>query len=78
MVFKKFCTVFIYQLYLCFSNDNFFSVHIKAYYYGKKKKKLGRPPVGFSNVEDGQKKVGKRKKKNGFLNSHAGEDDKVS
>ncbi|KAK6993736.1 scm-like with four MBT domains protein 1 [Biomphalaria glabrata] len=49
-----------------------------TYYYGKKKKKLGRPPVGFSNVEDGQKKVGKRKKKNGFLNSHAGEDDKAS
>lgn len=44
----------------------------------RKRKKLGQPPVGFSNVDDGQKKVGKRKKKNGFLNSHAGEDDKVS
>ncbi|KAI8786355.1 scm with four MBT domains protein 1 [Biomphalaria glabrata] len=28
-----------------------------TYYYGKKKKKLGRPPVGFSNVDDGQKKL---------------------
>ncbi|KAH9504832.1 Scm-like with four MBT domains protein 2 [Bulinus truncatus] len=51
-----------------------------TYYYGKKKKKIGRPSTGFSNL-DGQKKPGKRKKKkcNDFLNSQQnGEDDKAS
>ncbi|KAK6175906.1 hypothetical protein SNE40_014282 [Patella caerulea] len=34
-----------------------------TYYYGKKKKKIGRPPGGHSNLENGQKKCGKKKKK---------------
>lgn len=31
-----------------------------AYYYGKKKKKIGRPPGGHSNLENGPRKPGKR------------------
>ncbi|XP_021367553.1 scm-like with four MBT domains protein 1 isoform X2 [Mizuhopecten yessoensis] len=31
-----------------------------TYYYGKKKKKLGRPPGGHTNLEHGPKKPGKR------------------
>ncbi|CAL1529108.1 unnamed protein product [Lymnaea stagnalis] len=40
-----------------------------TYYYGKRKKKIGRPPGGHSNLENGQKKPGKRKKRKnlGFL-----------
>lgn len=35
-----------------------------AYYYGKKKKrKVGRPPGGHSNLENGQKRPGKRGRK---------------
>ncbi|XP_005111500.1 scm-like with four MBT domains protein 1 [Aplysia californica] len=34
-----------------------------TYYYGKRKKKIGRPPGGHSNLENGQKKPGKRKKR---------------
>ncbi|XP_071081791.1 scm-like with four MBT domains protein 1 [Haliotis cracherodii] len=34
-----------------------------TYYYGKKKKKVGRPPGGHTNLEDGPKKPGKRRKR---------------
>lgn len=34
-----------------------------AYYYGKKKRKIGRPPGGHTNLENGAKKPGKRKKR---------------
>lgn len=34
-----------------------------ADYYGKKKRKIGRPPGGHSNLENGPKKPGKRRRK---------------
>ncbi|CAG5126728.1 unnamed protein product, partial [Candidula unifasciata] len=34
-----------------------------TYYYGKRKKKIGRPPGGHSNLEKGQKKPGKHRKR---------------
>ncbi|XP_036366059.1 scm-like with four MBT domains protein 1 isoform X1 [Octopus sinensis] len=37
--------------------------YIPAYYYGKKKRKIGRPPGGHSNLENGPRKTGKRRKK---------------
>ena len=41
-----------------------FSYLSLAYYYGKKKKrKIGRPPGGHSNLENGPKKPGKRRKR---------------
>ena len=30
-------------------------------YYGRKRKRIGRPPGGHSNLENGQKKPGKKK-----------------
>ncbi len=39
-------------------------VLFSAYYYGKKKKrKIGRPPGGHTNLEDGPKRPGKRRKR---------------
>ncbi|XP_059151098.1 scm-like with four MBT domains protein 1 [Physella acuta] len=37
-----------------------------TYYYGKRKKKIGRPPGGHSNLENGPKKTGKNKKRKNF------------
>ncbi|KAL5013685.1 hypothetical protein ScPMuIL_007955 [Solemya velum] len=38
-----------------------------TYYYGKKRRKIGRPPGGHSNLENGPKKPGKRRKKRKIL-----------
>ncbi|GFN93457.1 scm-like with four mbt domains protein 1 [Plakobranchus ocellatus] len=34
-----------------------------TYYYGKRKRKIGRPPGGHSNLEDGQQKPGGKRRK---------------
>ena len=43
------------MLYLC--------LYCPAAYVGKKKKRVGRPPGGHSNLEGGPKKAGKRRKR---------------
>lgn len=40
-----------------------FSSTFPAYYSGKKKRKIGRPPSGHSNLKNGSKKLGKRRKR---------------
>ena len=42
-----------------------------AHYYGKKKKRaIGRPPGGHSNLENGQRKPGKRRKRRKLILTH--------
>ena len=81
--------MFLAEIY---SGFLFFYFHIYNWsisaVYGRRRKRIGRPPGGHSNLENGQKKPGKRKKRRIGMMGHRkspspdgqenGEDDKVS